>query len=129
AQRGGEISTRRRAHEIAAIYRDATLPQKGAILKLVTREFAPERGELAAAIAAMQATTDESQMHCAEARLRLALDAPRATFLAQFNLLPDEIRFLIDLHCDLLNLLPQDSNLKMLKIEMNGLFEHWFDPN
>ena len=54
----------------------------------------------------MHAAGDEDQMGRAEARLRLALDAPRATFLAQFNLLPGGVKFLVDLRSDLLGLLP-----------------------
>src|SRR6185436_2688620 len=128
ARRGGEISARARARQIAAIYRDASLPQRAAILNLISHEFAPERPELAAAIAQMQAAADEHEMGRAEARLRLALDAPRATFLAQFNLLPDGVRFLVDLRADLLGLLPQEPGLEVLKVEIDGLFERWFDP-
>src|SRR5262249_38496963 len=106
AQRGGEISARARARQIAASYREATPAQRGAILNLITHEFAPDRSELAAAIAGVQAAGDEHEMGRAEARLRLALDAPRATFLAQFNLLPDGVRFLVELRADLLALLP-----------------------
>ena len=127
-QRGGEISARDRARQIAAIYRAATPPQRAAILSLVTRVFAPDPTELAAAVAEMHAAEDDDQMGRAEARLRLALDAPRATFLAQFNLLPDGVRFLVDLRADLLGLLPQEPGLEVLKVEMDGLFERWFDP-
>jgi malonyl-CoA decarboxylase len=131
AQRGGEISARARARQIAAIYRAASLPQRSAILNLVTHEFAPDRAALAQAVAQMQAAEDdedEDQMSRAEARLRLALDAPRATFLAQFNLLPDGVRFLVDLRSDLLGLLPQEPGLEVLKVEIDDLFERWFDP-
>jgi malonyl-CoA decarboxylase len=128
AQRGGEISARDRARQIAAIYRAATPPQRAAILNLVTHVFAPEPTELAAAVAQMQAAEDEDQVSRAEARLRLALDAPRATFLAQFNLLPDGVRFLVDLRADLLGFLPQEPGLEVLKVEIDGLFERWFDP-
>src|SRR5688572_11776330 len=36
SQRGGEISARARAEQIAAIYRHASLPQRAAILGLIT---------------------------------------------------------------------------------------------
>ena len=127
-QRGGEISARARARQIAAVYRAATLPQRAAILNLITHEFAPDRAELTAAVAQMQAAGDEDQMGRAEARLRLALDAPRATFLAQFNLLPGGVKFLVDMRSDLLGLLPGHPALEVLKVELDGLFERWFDP-
>jgi len=128
AQRGGEISARARASRVAAIYRGASLPQRAAILTLITHEFAPDRSELAAAIAQMQAAGDDDDLGRAEARLRLALDAPRAKFLAQFNLLSDGVKFLVDLRSDLLGLLPQDPGLEVLKVELDGLLERWFDP-
>jgi malonyl-CoA decarboxylase len=128
AQRGGETSARLRAERIAAIYRSASLPQRAAILGLITREFAPDRGGLNTAIAAMQAAATEGDLGRAEARLRIALDAPRAKFLAQFNLLPDGVQFLVDQRADLLALLPQDSSLEVLKVELDGLLERWFDP-
>src|SRR5215471_2162124 len=128
AQRGGEISTRARARQIAAIYRVASLPQRAAILNLITHEFAPERTELAAALAQIQAAASDEETSRAEARLRLALDAPRTTFLAGFNLLPDGVKFLVDMRSDLLGLLPRQPGLEVLKVEMDGLFERWFDP-
>ena len=127
-QRGGEIAARNRAGQIAAIYKGASLPQRAAILNLITHEFAPDRLELAAAITQMQAATDEDGLGRAEARLRIALDAPRARFLAQFNLLSDGVKFLVDLRSDLLGLLPQDAGLEVLKIELDDLLERWFDP-
>ena len=125
---GGEISARARAEQIAVIYRRASLPQRAAILNLITHEFAPDRAELEQTMTAMQAATNEVELSRAEARLRLALDAPRATFLAQFNLLSDGVKFLVDLRADLLALLPGDSGLEVLKVELDGLLERWFDP-
>jgi malonyl-CoA decarboxylase len=128
AQRGGEISVRGRAERIAAVYRAASLPQRAAILNLITREFAPDREALEKAIAAIRAAADDAELSHAEARLRVALNHPRAKFLAQFNLLPDGVKFLVDLRADLLGLLPQDPALEVLKVELDGLLESWFDP-
>jgi malonyl-CoA decarboxylase len=127
-QSSGEISVRNRAERIAAVYRGASLPQRGAILNLITREFAPDREALEKAIAAIRAATNDAELSHAEARLRVALNHPRAKFLAQFNLLPDGVKFLVDLRADLLALLPQDPALEVLKVELDGLLESWFDP-
>jgi malonyl-CoA decarboxylase len=128
AQRGGEISVRSRAERIAGIYRGASLPQRAAILNLITHEFAPDREALEKAIAAIRAAANDAELSHAEARLRVALNHPRAKFLAQFNLLPDGVRFLVDLRADLLALLPQEPALEVLKVELDGLLESWFDP-
>jgi malonyl-CoA decarboxylase len=128
AQRGGEISARDRAERIAAIYRGASLVQRAAILDLITHEFAPNRDELEQAIVAIQAAANDAELSRAEARLRVALNAPRAKFFTQFNLLPEGVKFLVDLRADLLAALPQAPALEVLKVELDGLLESWFDP-
>lgn len=128
AQRGGEISARDRAERIAAIYRGASLVQRAAMLDLITHEFAPNRDELERAIVAIQAAANDAELSRAEARLRVALDAPRAKFFTQFNLLPEGVKFLVDLRADLLTALPQAPALEVLKVELDGLLESWFDP-
>ncbi len=127
-QRGGEASVRDRAERIAAIYRSAEVAQRAAILNLITREFAPGRETLELAILAMQAAANDVELSRAEARLRIALDAPRARFFTQFNLLPEGVKFLVDLRADLLALLPREPALEVLKVELDGLLESWFDP-
>jgi malonyl-CoA decarboxylase len=128
AQGDGEVSARRRAERIATVYRNADLRNRAAILNLITHEFAPDRAELESAITAIRLAANDVELSQAEARLRLALDAPRATFLAQFNLLPEGVRFLVDLRADLLEVLPREPALEVLKVELDGLFERWFDP-
>ena len=128
AQRGGEVSARERAENIAMIYRDAGLPQRTAILDLITHEFAPNRDELESAITAIRAAVNDAELSQAEARLRVALNSPRAKFLAQFNLLPEGVKFLVDLRADLLAALPRAPALEVLRVELDGLLESWFDP-
>jgi len=128
AQRGGELSARRRADQIREIYRAADLPRRAEILNLISSEFAPDRPELESAIVAMQGAATDADLSRAEARLRLALAAPRAHFLAQFNLLPDGVKFLVSLRADVLRLLPEAPALEVLKIELDALITIWFDP-
>lgn len=128
AQRGGELSARTRAEQIAAIYRAADRDQRAAILNRITHAFAPGRDALDAALGAMQSAANEAELSRAEAQLRVALDAPRAHFLTQFNLLPDGVKFLVDLRIDLLELLPREASLEVLKVELDGLLSNWFDP-
>ena len=127
-QRGGEISARGRAERIAAIYQGATPTQRAAVLNLITRRFAPDRDALVSAIMTMQTASDDVELSRAEARLRVALDARRAKFFALFNLLPDGVKFLVDLRADLLALLPREPTLEVLRVELDGLLESWFDP-
>jgi malonyl-CoA decarboxylase len=127
-QRGGEISARGRVKRIAAIYRASNPARRAMILGLIGREFAPDRTELESALAAVELATDDAAFARAEARLRLALDTPRANFLAQFNLLPDGVKFLVDLRADLLEMLEKNPALEVLRVELDGLLRSWFDP-
>lgn len=128
AQRGGEISARTRAQRIAAAYREADAAQRARILGMIASEFTPDREALDAALAAMRAATSDAERGRAEAWIRVALDAPRAKFLTQFNLLPEGVKFLVDLRADLLGFLKRETTLEVLRVEMDGLLESWFDP-
>ncbi|MBI4191644.1 MAG: malonyl-CoA decarboxylase family protein [Betaproteobacteria bacterium] len=125
---GGEMSARERATRIAALYRDSNLTGRTETLKAITVTFAPGRVELDHALAAMAGAATEKERGRAEAALRLALDAPRAHFLKQFNLLPDGVRFLVELRADLLEVMPQEPQLEVLKVELDDLLTSWFDP-
>jgi len=128
AQRGGEISARTRAQRIAAAYRAADTAQRTRILVMIASEFTPDREPLDSALAAMRAATNDAERGRAEAQMRVALDAPRAKFLTQFNLLPEGVKFLVDLRADLLGFLDRETALEVLQVEMDGLLESWFDP-
>jgi len=127
-QRGGEISARNRAQRIAAVYREADAARRARILGMISGEFKPDRAALDAAIAAMRSAATEVERGHAEARMRVALDSPRAKFFAQFNLLPEGVKFLVDLRADLLGLLSREPVLEVLRVELDGLLESWFDP-
>jgi len=128
APRGGETSARERAQRIAALYRSAGPAERAAILGHIGRAFMPERAALDAAVAAMHEAADDVARGHAEAQLRIALDAPRAKFFAQFNLLPEGVKFLVDLRADLLAFLEREPALDVLRVELDGLLESWFDP-
>lgn len=128
AARGGEISARERVQRIAVAYRGADPVRRAAILGLISREFMPERAAVDAAVAAMRDAVDDVARGHAEAQLRIALDSPRAKFLAQFNLLPEGVKFLVDLRADLLAFLEREPALDVLRVELDGLLESWFDP-
>ena len=46
----------------------------------------------------------------------------------QFNLLPDGVKFLVDLRADVLRHLSRTPTLEVLKVELDALFASWFDP-
>lgn len=128
AQRGGELSARARAARFAAVYRAANIDQRAAILDRLTHTFEPERDALDAAVRTMQSAATDVERIRAEARLRTALDAPRARFLTQFNLLPDGVNFLVALRADMFQLLPKAPSIEVLKVELDSLLANWFDP-
>jgi len=110
------------------VYREADSARRAKILGMIGGAFTPDREALETAIAEMRSATDEVDREHAEARLRIALDAPRARFFAQFNLLPEGVKFLVDLRADLLGFLERGKAAEVLRVELDGLLESWFDP-
>jgi len=98
------------------------------MLEQVSHAFAPESEAMQSALAAMQSADGEQAIQQAEGRLRIALGAPRARFLAQFNLLPGGIKFVVDMRADIRELLPKHPSLEVLLIELDSLLSAWFDP-
>ncbi len=76
----------------------------------------------------MQAATNDAELSQAEARLRIALNAPRAKFFAQFNLLPEGVKFLVDLRDDLLGTAAAGTRARSAEGRAGRLLESWFDP-
>lgn len=124
---GSGAGAREAAFRFAAIYREASSGHRAAMLEQMSRAFAPESEALRSAFVAMQNADGEQAKQQAEGRLRIALGAPRARFLAQFNLLPDGVKFVVDMRADIRELLPTHPSLEVLLIELESLLSTWFD--
>ena len=125
--RGGEVSARARAADLGRLY--LTLDGHGRIrfLQLLAREFGIDPAAVDAAIAAWTTAGDDPARERAERRLRRELEPPRQKLLRQFNILPNGIKFLVDMRGDILQLIKDAPELKPLDRDLRDLLSGWFD--
>ena len=124
---GGEVSARARAADLGRAYLGLNAAGRERFLRLLAREFGPDRGAIDAAIEEWRRATDDVGFQRAEARLAQALVAPRRRLLMQFNDLPDGVKFLVDLRAELLSLAAADATLEALDRDLKALLAWWFD--
>ncbi len=125
--RGGEISARYRAAELAETYLALDAEGQQAFLVTLARSFAVASDDLDAAVAGYQAADGEGARLDAERALRAALVPPRLKLLTQFNAFPQGAKFLVDLRAGLLAMTSDDPALKALDHDLQGLLASWFD--
>lgn len=127
SEQGCEITSRRRAAAIGQGYLTLNSEGRRRFLELLARDFASDRKEVeSAALELTRAETDAAYLK-AEKRLRELLVSPRIRLLRQFLVLPQGVKFLIDLRADLLEHLGSDPALKSLDGELKDLLATWFD--
>jgi malonyl-CoA decarboxylase len=123
---GGEASARQRVATLVGLYRTLNDDGRRSFLGLLAEEFGPDELTVNGAI---QAYLDApaADRRRAESKLRLALASPRIRIVKQFNLLPDGVKFLVDLRADVLRYLDGHPALEVLDEELSSLLSSWFD--
>jgi len=122
-----EVEGGRRARVLLERYARATVARRRDMWLLMSEMFTadPERVRSAqATYAAAVGTPDEA---AAEVQYRRATVSPRRRLLQRFSVLPEGIRFLVDLRAELQPYLKQDKRLQALDVEMEYMFSTWFD--
>ena len=123
---GGEASARQRVASLAALYRVLNDEGRKSFLRLLAEEFGPDEAAVNRTIQAyLEAQGADRRL--AESQLRLALGSPRIRIVKQFNLLPDGVKFLVDLRADVLRYLKEEPQLEVVEEELASLFSSWFD--
>ncbi len=123
---GGEASARQRVATLATLYRTLNDEGRRSFLGLLAGEFGPDELVVNRAIQGYLDATPDGRRH-AESQLRLALGSPRIRIVRQFNLLPDGVKFLVDLRADVLRYLDGARGLEVLEEELASLLSSWFD--
>jgi len=123
---GGEASARARVATLTALYRGLDDDGRRSILDVLAGEFGPDELAVNQAIQAYL-DADGPPRRQAESQLRLALASPRIRIVRQFNLLPDGVKFLVDLRADVLRYLREAPGLEVLDEELASLLGSWFD--
>lgn len=122
-----EVEGGRRAKVLAQWYLGATVPRRRDMWLLMSEFFMadPEKVRLAQLeFSAAVGTPDEA---AAEVRYRRATVSPRRRLLQRFSVLPEGIRFLVDVRAEMLGDLRTDKRLQALDVEMEYMFSTWFD--
>ncbi|OHC61875.1 MAG: Malonyl-CoA decarboxylase [Rhodocyclales bacterium RIFCSPLOWO2_02_FULL_63_24] len=125
--KGGEVSARTRAADLAQTYLELDDTARHAFLRLISLEFGPAPARVAAAHEAYQRAIGSASQWDAEADLRAALRSARIRILTQFNAIPQGVKFLVDLRADLLRYLDEDPELAPLDRELESRLAAWFD--
>ena len=126
AARGGEVSARARAANLAQAYVAADAAGRRAFLRTLA-SFDSDPEAVARAADALGSASDPESSAAAKVRLRRALEPPRLRLLTQFTTIPDGMKFLVDLRGELLQLADGDGMLAALEADMKGLLANWFD--
>ncbi len=124
---GGEVSARRRVELIAKLYRQLSAEGRISVLEILANEFSPDAVAINHAIQAYLDTTNDSIRRRAETQLRQKLRSPRIPIFKKFNLLPDGVKFLVDMRADVLHFLRSHPGLVTIDEELFDLLSSWFD--
>lgn len=124
---GGETAVRGRLASIQRLYAELGDDGRKAFMRLLIADFSADEKAIARAIETYQAAREPRARRLAESQLRHTLTSPRVRILRHFNLLPEGVRFLVDLRADVLRYLRQSPELDVLDDELFALFSNWFD--
>ncbi|MGE0256567.1 MAG: malonyl-CoA decarboxylase [Alphaproteobacteria bacterium] len=127
AARGGEVTARANAAELARTYLDLNREGRLRFFGLLAESYGVDRADLDGAIAAVPATADRPSLDRAIQRLREILEPPRLQLFKKFNGLENGIKFLVDLRADLLDLTAEAPALRPVERELRDLMASWFD--
>ncbi|MGB3069273.1 MAG: malonyl-CoA decarboxylase [Ottowia sp.] len=125
--RVGDVEGGRRAQAFLSWYEKAVPGERLDAWLLMSEQFVADQAKTKAAQAQYTAaigTTDEA---AAEVRLRRATVSPRRRILQRISVLPEGVRFLVDMREQLLPHLKARPTLVALDVEMEYMFSTWFD--
>lgn len=126
-QKGGEVSARNRAANLARSYLGFSAEKRLEFLTILNNEFGADQDRIVAATAALQAAGDDTEVELARHELRQALEPARVRLLQKFNTLQSGPRFLVELRRELIQLKREHPELAALERDLKELLRSWFD--
>ena len=124
---GGETAVRGRLASILGLYAELGDEGRKVFMKLLIDEFGADEAAIARTIATYRPHPSRRARRRAESQLRHALASPRVRILRHFNLLPEGVKFLVDLRHDCSGYWRQVPELEVINDELDGLLASWFD--
>ncbi len=122
-----EVEGGRRAEVLIQRYAGTTVARRRDIWLLMSEMFTADPEKLKRAQAKFAAAVGTPDEAAAEVQYRRATVSPRRRLLQRFSVLPEGIRFLVDLRAEMQPFLKQDKRLQALDVEMEYMFSTWFD--
>ncbi|MEP6824814.1 MAG: malonyl-CoA decarboxylase N-terminal domain-containing protein, partial [Ramlibacter sp.] len=113
-----EVEGGKRARDMADWYARATPGQRRDCWLLMSEQFVLDQDRVRAAQAQYALAVGTPDEAVAEVRLRRATVSPRRRLLQRFSVLPEGIRFLVDMRAEMLTHLKADRRLQALDVEM-----------
>lgn len=123
----GEVEGGRRARALIDWYERASLEERIDLWLLMSEQFVADQAKAKAAQAEYLASMGTPDEAAAEVRLRRDTVSPRRRILQRISVLPDGVRFLVDMREQLLPHLRAHPTLVALDVEMEYMFSTWFD--
>jgi malonyl-CoA decarboxylase len=125
--RGGEVSARNRAAKLAQAYLALNAEGRLGFLRSLAA-FDSDPVAVRVASERLAAAPDADAVAAAKAELRRVLEPPRLRLLTQINTIPDGVKFLVDLHAEMLRASADgDRRIKALADDLRTLLASWFD--
>ena len=125
--RGGEVSARSRAAALGRAYLSLNASGRKRFLTVLAEEFGVDSDAVDKAVEGLHSADNDYARQTAQRALRTVLDAPRLKLLTQFNVLPEGVKFLVDLRTELSPLACEDLRLAGLDADLKTLLTSWFD--
>lgn len=131
--KGGEVSGRAMAANLGRTYLELNTEGRQRFLRMLAYNYGVDENALSASVKAYLELQDDDNAHGAqrrralEADLRTILTPARVRLLAQFNALPQGVKFLVDMRAELIPLTRSDPVLKELDDDFKRLLMSWFD--
>lgn len=134
--RGGEVSGRAMAANLGRTYLELNAEGRQRFLQLLAHDYGVDEDALSKSVEAWrelrrsentQDTARDALRRTVERDLQAALTPPRVRLLAQFNALPEGVKFLVDMRAELIQLARHDPVLQGLNDDFKRLLMSWFD--
>ncbi len=123
----GEVEGGRRAQVLIERYTRASPERRRDIWLLMSEMFTADPDKVKKAQAKFAAAVGTPDEAAAEVQYRRATVSPRRRLLQRFSVLPEGIRFLVDVRAEMQPYLKKDKRLQALDVEMEYMFSTWFD--
>lgn len=116
-----------RAAELGQSYLSLDEAGRVGFLELLAKDYGVAPAEVERTLQGWQAAADDVARALAERQLRAILVPPRIRLLSQFNVLPQGVKFLVDLRAGLMRLAQARPKFRGFDAELRELLASWFD--